>query len=89
MDFFETSCGHYVWISTVQKVGGPKEAKWQVRVSGPTITLRSGSKRFYSEPNLSSVKDTVAALLGVEVADLCKPINPSNLNPSNLQPFEP
>ena len=74
MDFFETTCGHYVCIRPVQKVGGPKEGKWQLRVSGPTVTLPCGFKRLYSEPNLSSVNDTVAAYLGVDVADLRKPL---------------
>ena len=73
MDSFETKCGHIVRISSVQQVGGPKEGKWRLRVSGPSISLQCGFKCLYSEPNLSSVNDTVAAYLEVDVADLRKP----------------
>ena len=73
MDFFETTCGHYVKIRQVQQLGGPQEGKWQLRISGPSITMQCGFKCLYSEANLSSVNDTVAAYLGVDVADLRKP----------------
>ena len=73
MDFFETTCGHYVQIRPVQQLGGPQEGKWQLRVLGPSITLRCGFKCLYSEANLSSVNVTLVAYLGLDVADLRKP----------------
>ena len=73
MDFFETSCGHYVKIWPVEEVDGPHHGKLQLRVSGPSNTSRCGIKFLYSEANLSSVNDTVACYLGVGVADLRKP----------------
>ena len=73
MIFFETTCGHYVKIMPVQQLGGSQEGRWQLRVSGPSITLRCGFKCLYSEANSTSVNETVAAYLGVDVADLRKP----------------
>ena len=79
MDFFETTCGHCVRIRPVQQSGGPQEGKWQLRLSGPSITLQCGFKCLYSEANLSCVNDTVAAYLGVYVADLRKPPTSSQI----------
>ena len=60
MQSFETTCGHFVKILPVQSRGGHQEGRWQVRVSGPSITLQCGFKCLYADANLYVVVETVA-----------------------------
>ena len=59
MQSFETSCGHFVKVRTVQSRGGSEEGRWQVRVSGPSITLKCGFKCLYIDANSDAVIATL------------------------------
>ena len=74
MQSIETTCGHFVKILLVQSRGGHQEGRWQVRVSGPSITLQCGFKCLYADANLSAVVETVAEHLGVDACELRKPL---------------
>ena len=74
MNSFSTKCGHFVKMLPVQSRGGQQEGRWQVRISGPTITLQCGFKCLYADANLSAVVETVAEHLGVDASELRKPL---------------
>ena len=74
MLIFETRYGHCVKAVPVQSLDGPKRGKWQVRISGPSITLQRGFKCLYSDANSAAVNEAVATYLGVDIRELHKPL---------------
>ena len=74
MLMFETRCGHSVKAVPVKSSDGPKRGKWQVRISGPSITLQRGIKCLYSDANSTAVIEAVATYLGVDIRELHKPL---------------
>ena len=74
MQSFETSCRHFVKIIPVQSCGGSQGGSWQVRVSGPSITLKCGFKCLYADANPSAVIKIVAEYLRANASELRKPL---------------
>ena len=74
MTSFETSCGHYVVARPVQSRCGPEAGRWQVRISGPTVTLQRGFKCIYSDASRAAVITEVADYLQVDVESLVQPM---------------
>ena len=74
MQTFETSCGHVVKIVPVQSRGGSQEGRWQVRISGPSITLQCGFKCLYADANPYAVVEIVAEYLRANASVLRKPL---------------
>ena len=72
MQSFETLCGHFVKVRIVQSRGGSQEGCWQIRVSGPSITLKCGFKCLYAEANSDAVLQKVAEYLEMKVSELRK-----------------
>ena len=68
-----TRCGHYVVAGPHQSSFGSVAGQWQVRVSGPSITVRCGYKNLYSEPNRDAAILAVASFLEVDAACLVRP----------------
>ena len=65
---------HVVEIIPVQSCGGSQEGSWQVRVSGPSITLKCGFKCLYADANPSAVIKIVAEYLRANASELRKPL---------------
>ena len=73
MTSFETSCGHYVVALPVQSRCEPEAGRWQVRISGPTVTLQQSFKCIYSDASRVAAITEAAAYLQVDAAPLVQP----------------
>ena len=86
---FQTECGHTFTVAPVEAVGGKMEGKWQLRVSGPKVTGKSGVKCMYSDPDQASALKAAARFLRCHIFTITPAIGPDAAADKTREPLGP
>jgi ATP:corrinoid adenosyltransferase len=65
---FTTPCGHEATVKPCQcqSKSGPNAGNWVCKIRGPNITLKSGVKTKYCQPDEASATSAIASVLGID-----------------------
>ena len=61
-----TPCDHEATVKPRQSKKGPNALKWVVTIRGPKVTLMSGVKAKFCDPNEEAAQQTIASFLGID-----------------------